>query len=219
MRRRLIAGPSGGDPPEYLGSATATYSSPEGQWSNAGQGPDILDHAGVGDLVVMCVTASNHPAGAWSFAGMPMTEISAGNMAAVGGEWRYAGYRIVQSGDTNPYVTGLNNFKMGSAAVVVSAYRNATTLLDFASSTATGATMPNPPSLTENGKLWLATGHMLNGSYSGAPTDYDLAGSIGSGSNSQTAIAHRIFDTASQDPSTFSGTGGFRWGSLTIAFE
>jgi hypothetical protein len=126
----------------------------------------------------------------------------------------------VQSGDTNPYVSGTGE-NWEELSVVASVFRNASSFSGGA--TAAGFSgMPNPPSLTATGNLYVATGHLDDDLVTNwtAPANYTLAAFETSGtiSGSSTAIAYRIASLTTDNPAAFGGSGSDEWRATTSAY-
>jgi hypothetical protein len=134
----------------------------------------------------------------------------------------YVGYRFVQSGDANPYVSGVGE-NWEELSVVASVFRNASSFSGGA--TAAGSSgMPDPPSLTTTGALWVITGHLDDDDDIvtdwAAPANYTLAAfeTSGTTSGSSTAIAYRIETLSSDNPGAFTGSGNDQWRATTSAY-
>ena len=98
----------GGGPIEHLGSIV--FSTTQGDttgWDAPGEGPNILSLASVGDLVIVAFSFDLFTAApsSWSWGGMAISAIS--NLTNLDNPGTYVGYRIVQPGDTNPYLVGV----------------------------------------------------------------------------------------------------------------
>jgi hypothetical protein len=203
---------------QYVGSVTKTgFSSTS--WDTSGEALDVLSVATTGDLVVIAFSFSNSSDNSWSWAGMSFT--AALNQTGSEGPGAYVGYRFIQAGDANPYVTGVSGWE--GLSVVASVFRNVNSFVST-SATASSSGLPNPPSLTASGKLWVITGHLKDVDITNwaAPSDYILttyATRGGSSSEkSSTVIAYRIENLSSDDPAAFTGSGSDNWRATTSAF-
>ena len=213
----------GGGSIEYIGSVTASIPRGDTGWNTPGEGPDILSIAETGDLVVIAFSFDSGRDGSWNWEGMPFSAVNNATAAltAIGA---YVGYRFVEAGDTNPYVSGLSGFGAWTdLSIVASVFRNASSFVASANDSSTSG-MPNPPSLTASGGLWIATGHIDDDVVTNwvAPANYTLAASETNGSSetaSSTAVAYRIESLASDDPAAFSGSGDDAWWATTVAFD
>lgn len=205
---------------QFVGAVTATYENGE-LWDTVGEAIDVLSVASVGDLVVIAVAVSDQNGASVSgFGGMAFTDINNFGDAPVS----YLGRRVVQSGDSNPYLTGSTLQDLESISVVCAVFRNVGSYVNVA--TATGIGRPDAPSLTASGGLWLATGHFSDESVTdiAAPSGYTLAGSAEANfldpkaGDSTAAIAYKIKSQSSDNPESFTGTGSVNWRAHTVAF-
>ena len=207
---------------EYVGSVTKSFERLgwEG-WVTVGEAPDVLSVAQTGDLVVIAFTFDNVPSATWSWAGMSFSEIL--NQTGSTNPGAYVGYHVVQSGDTNPYIVPVGSNSWDYLTVVVSVFRGVNNLVDTASNSAASG-LPDPPSLTANGGLWVITGHMDDADVTDwvAPANYTIAASSafngGFFNGSSTVIAYRIDLLSSDDPAIFTGTGSDDNRATTSAF-
>jgi len=213
----------GAGPIEHIGSIGFTPNPTDGRgWDAPGEGPDVLSLASVGDLVVIAFSFDLFALAPvnWSWGGMAISEIA--NLTNLDNPGTFVGYRIVQPGDTNPYLVGVGGSFFG-LSVVVSVFRNAASFVS--SSVSSGSSgMPNPASVASAGSLWLATAHFdattlftLNVI---APTNYTLAivQGAGGGNGSGSAISYRIEGLSSEDPAAYTGNVNKPWRSITAAF-
>lgn len=216
--KAIGAGGTGGGVVEYIGSVTKAGNDGR-SWDTSGEALDVLSIAQTGDLVVIAFSFAIDADSTWSWVGMDFTSVydvtSATNPGA------YVGRRIVQAGDSNPYVSGVSG-NWGSLSIVASVFRGVTNYENR--STSVGFTgLPNPPSLTANGKLWIATGHLDDDAVTNwtAPTNYTLADyAVGTGENrSSTVVAYRIESLSSDNPDAFGGSGTDNWRAVTLAFS
>jgi hypothetical protein len=207
-------------PIEYIG-AVKKEAAQESSWDSSGEALNVLSVATTGDLVVIAFSFDAAGDSAWSWAGMPFTAVYNNTSGASPGA--YVGYRFVQAGDSNPYISGIAAPSTWEGlTVVASVFRNVRSFVN--SGLASGTTgMPNPPALTASGKLWVATGHLDDDVVTnwGAPANYTLSLSAAytDGTNaSSTAIAYRIATLSSDDPGAFTGSGSDDWRATTLAF-
>jgi len=219
LMARAGAGVSANPSAEYVGSVTKSALNST-DFDTAEESLDVLSIAEVGDLVVIAITTDTSGDDTFSWEGMPFSNIY--TLMATGNPNVYVGYRVVQAGDTNPYVSGVSGWDYLS--IVASVFRNANTYLGYQVASGTG--LPDPPSLAASGRLWVITGHLDDDHVTDwvAPSNYTLAaseisaGSVASGASS-TVLAYRIEDLSSDDPGGFSGTGDDQWRALTLAFS
>jgi DMSO/TMAO reductase YedYZ molybdopterin-dependent catalytic subunit len=95
---------SGPRPVEYVGSVTKTANSSSG-WDTPAEALDVLGVASEGDLVVIAFSFEDGDDSSWSWVGMSFTPIFDGT--GVKDPGYYVGYKVVESGDSNPYVSGV----------------------------------------------------------------------------------------------------------------
>ena len=203
---------------EYIGSVTKAAHD-DIDWNSSGEAPDVMSLASVGDLVVIAFTADNYEAeGSLNFAGMSFTQVFFDDFPA----GVYVGYRFVQSGDANPYLSGYDN-EIGEISSVLSVFRGVSSFVDSGSN-AQDTGFPEPPSLTANGNLWIATGHIDDDLVDnfGVASPYTMADSEyywWDGGGSSTAIAYRIETLSSTAAPSFFGLGNDYNVGLTLAFD
>jgi hypothetical protein len=209
---------SSGGAPEYIGSVTAEYG--RGDKWDADEPLDVLSIAQTGDLVVIAFSFEDSAESIWSWVGMNFTQIlNATNNENPGA---YVGYRFVQSGDANPYVSGVGE-NWDELSVVASVFRGVSSFSSGSSSNDSSG-MPDPPSLTTTGALWVITGHVIGSLITnwGAPANYTLAdfqnSGVGAEDYSSTAIAYRIETLSSDNPGAFTGSGNGQWRATTSAY-
>jgi len=203
---------------QYIGSVKKAAAS-EVDLDTSGEALNVLSIAQTGDLVVIAFTFESNQDSTWSWAGMSFTAIN--NQTGQSNPGAYVGYRFVQSGDSNPYVINTNNEAWKPLPIVASVFRNVNSYVSGNSAVSVG-TMPNPPSLTANGNLWIATGHMVKEAFSTwtAPTNYTLADyETYTPPDTRTAIAYRIASLTSDDPGVFGGSDDKEWRATTAAFS
>ena len=205
---------------EYKGSVTKEVDSAS-DWDSSGEALDVLSVASVGDLVVIAFSFDfNTSSFTWN--GMSFTDIRDGTAQISPGY--YIGYRFVQSGDTNPYISVATD-RFAGLSVVASVFRGVSTY-ESANDNNGSTGMPDPPALNpDDAELFVVTGHIDDDEVTDwvAPTNYELAAyaaSTASGSSgvSSTAIAYRIESLSSDNPSAFGGSGNDNWHAETIAF-
>jgi len=219
MMQMASAGSAGAEAGiEYVGSVSRDYIV-GGNWDSSDR-LDVLSVASVGDLAVVAFTFDSNSNLSWSWGGMNFTSIEDRTDQVSPGN--YVGYRIIEAGDSNPYLIDVTNTFLGFG-VIVSVFNGVSSFVDHSASRSS-TQMPNPPALTASGGLWVVTGHLdddINNNW-GAPTNYTLAASQ-DGDNgaleSSTAIAYRIAALTSDDPSTFTGSGSDANFATTIAFS
>ena len=221
-KKLMMAAAGGGAGPEYIGSVTK-ISALDYFW-DSGNRADVLSIAETGDLVVMAITADRNTSGEpFQFGGMSF------QTADPWWEWNdlmhgQVGFRIVQSGDSNPYITTPID---GARAItaVFSVFRGFTTYSDPAKSQSFSGSI-DPPSLTAAGDLWIATAHLdaQNEASWTAPSGYTLAAYKGGTfappsitGKSTTALAYKIETLTSDNPSVFSAGSTDSWVSFTLA--
>ena len=221
MLRQKLLGANAGNTVQYIGSVTKTASDEAG-WDSSGEALNVLSIAQTGDLVVIAFSFSSEPDSAWNWQGMSFTAIS--NQTGAANPGAYVGYRFIQSGDTNPYVSGVLENGWRGLSIVASVFRNVNGYVAAASASLdTSSGDPDPPSLTATGILGVLTGHIDDDYVTdwGAPSGYTLASSaaIIGFSVSSTVIAYRSGSFTSQDPAAFTGSGSDSWRATTIAFN
>jgi hypothetical protein len=210
---------------EYVGSVTMEVDDHD-DWNSSGEALDVLSIAETGDLVVIALSFAVAQEPSWSWQGMAFTDVL--DLTNDNNPGAYVGYRIVDAGDANPYLSGLSGLDWRALTVVASVFRGPSALVDSDGTAAGSSGMPNPASLTASAGLWVATGHLKDGdlpSESGwsAPADYTLADTaahaLGSGNWSSTAVAYRIAALSSDDPAAFGGSSSTDWAATTLAFD
>lgn len=217
MLDRLFLSSGGGI--EYIGSVTARYDS-AGDWGNASP-LDVLSIAQTGDLVVIAFSFDNDADDTWSWVGMSFAQIL--NATDSVGPGAYAGYRFVQAGDSNPYVSGASG-SWEPLSVVASVFRYVNFFVNGSASSGSIG-MPNPPSLTASGRIYVITGHIDDDLVTDwtAPANYTLAAyetsdPVLAPQISSTAIAYRIADLTTDNPAAFGGSGDDSWRASTSAY-
>lgn len=221
---RLKGATAVAEAPAYIGSVTKS-GDPQtvGDWDSAGEALDVLSVAQTGDLVVIAFTFRSNGDPGFTWAGMSFTAVLDATDAVNPGA--YVGYRFVEAGDANPYVTGLSTTRWDDLSVVASVFRGITTYRNGSSSSGVSG-LPNPPSVTNFDPpraLRVITGHVDDDLVTdfGAPANYTLADSAASGiagSASSTVVAYRFVDTTNDNPDAFTGTGSDEWRATHLLF-
>jgi hypothetical protein len=204
-------------PIEYIGSVTKTASNAQG-WDTSGESLDVISVAQTGDLVVIAFTFNGSGDFTWSWNGMTFSAIDDDTGRNICGS--YVGYRFVQSGDSNPYVTGVSIGGWPNLSIVASVFRGAGSFVSSSSDRGSSG-MPNAPLLTSNGALWVATGHIEDSVTDwSAPSGYELASfsNLASLNPSSTAIAYKVANLSSDNPNVFGGSGSADWAANTSAY-
>jgi len=221
-------------PIEYVGSVTKEENNRYG-WDSAGEaGPDIMSIASPGDLCVIAISVSEAGDDVFTWNGMTFTTILNEMKPPFGDQPMYIGYRFIESGDTNPWVSDFyfSGTMWKGLTIVASVFSGVSSYVGYnhIDNGSTG-TWPDPPSLTADGKLWVATGHMRNSNSFIAeldtpPSGYEMGASLNqyiplSHPVSSTALAYKIEAGSSENPGSFSddGSAAYKWAATTIAFE
>lgn len=217
--QKLLGTSAVATPIQYIGSVRKN-SSDESGWDSSGEALNVLSIADLGDLVVIAFTFDESPDPIFLWGGMAFTAIN--DQTGSNSPGAYVGYRFVQSGDANPYVTSVESGGWQGLSIVASVFRNATGYVAGMSGSGSSGD-PNPPLLTATGTLGVITGHLKDDVVTdwGAPSGYTIASyEDESGTNqSSTVIAYRIGLFTSQDPAAFTGSGSDEWRATTIAFN
>lgn len=203
----------------FVGSVTKNAAD-EGDWDTPAEALDVLSVASTGDLVVIAFSFDSDSDSSWSWNGMTFTELFDDTGAVSPGA--FVGYRFVEAGDANPYVTGVSTGRWDGLSIVASVFSSVGAFVGTADD-ADNTGNPNPPALTASGDLWVITGHLDDDAVTdwAAPANYTLAGSEigeGSGGDSSTVIAYRIETLSSDNPAGFTSSGDDRWAATTSAF-
>jgi hypothetical protein len=208
-------------PIEYIGSTVKEASNGSG-WDTSGEAPNVLGIASTGDLVVVSFSFGNGADSSWSWVGMNFTQIV--NETNTTDPGSYLGYRFVQSGDTNPYISGVTSSSWGGIAAVFSVFRYVNSYVAYAKSSG-DSNLQNPPALTANGRLWIATAQLDSlavNNWDIIPSGYTFAARArfsGTGTSS-TILTYKIATLTSDDPSTFNnGPNSDQWKAYTVAFN
>lgn len=215
--QHTLIGPTG-NRVQYVGSVSNTY--PDGSfWNTSGEALDVLSIANEGDLVVIALTYDFSNT-VWLWSGMNFIDLVEETGSATFG--RYVGYRVVESGDANPYISDLGVGDWISLSVVASVFRNAPS---YSGGTVTGGSsgMPNPPVSSGNYTLSVCTGHLDDDA---VPVtrgdDWVLADSAaittGASQGSTTMIGYKLTPGTDPDPAAFLGSGSDDWRATTLRF-
>jgi|DEB0MinimDraft_10_1074344.scaffolds.fasta_scaffold05798_4 hypothetical protein len=209
-------GGGGGSGIQHLGSVTKSGAD-VGVWNSSAEALDVLSIASPGDLVVIAFSFSRGGRNVrWE--GMSFSNIY--NQSSQSDPGWFVGYRFVQAGDANPWNDHDDEYWEG-LSVVASVFRGVSSFVNSAVAFA-NIGMPNPPSLTASGGLWIATGHLDDDPVTmTAPVGWELSGAEDrSGSqSSSTAIAYKIAEQTSDDPGGFGGGGNDVWRAVTAVFD
>ena len=225
--KKLIMSSGGGAPlPEYIGSVTksAAY---DFYWDQ-NEPANVLSVAQTGDLVVMAITAARNFSGEpFQFGGMPFQNSF---------DYLYwddlihaqIGYRVVQSGDSNPYITFPSDLARGISAVF-SVFRGPIGITDGVNPTHSSSSQgsnPNPPSWQSNGtqsSMHIVTAHGSADAdtFSATPSGYTLAAQKTQSQQNDltsTALAYKIEFDNFEDPSAWTWNGSGRHVAFTAGF-
>jgi hypothetical protein len=222
LARGLLGATVSLPPVQYIGSVTKAVNDANG-WDTAGEALDVLSIAQTGDLVVIAFSFDAAADNTWSWNGMVFNDVR--NATGITNPGSYIGYAFVQSGDANPYVTGVTSGSWDGLSIVASVFRNVSTFIDSRGS-AGGPGMPDALTLNVSpaiGRLWIVAASLDNDPITdwGAPTNYTLAAyqEIDTGTfKTSTAIAYRIANLTSDDPSAFTGSGNNLFGVALMAY-
>jgi hypothetical protein len=206
--------------PRLIGAVTASYLNIQA-FDSPAEALDVLSIAEVGDLVVFACTAdSGAYMGNISVVGMPMTVIFDDSPSSAPSS--FSGFRVVEAGDTNPYLSGVAQY-MNATSVVAAVFREVVGTIGASSSQSSTAGMPAPPSLTSTDLLRVIIGHLDDDPIAmTAPAGWTLAGTAssdpGTSNYSATAIAYLFDGTGTLSPSSFGGPGNDAWRASHTAF-
>jgi len=179
---------------------------------------DVLSIADEGDLVVIAFSVDNSTT-SWSWEGMPFTAIQ--NLTNQSSPGTYVGYRIVQAGDSNPYLSSASGLSGGLTAIAAIFKPTYTTFENSAYSNG-GSSSLDPPSVTATADLWIITGHLdddKNSTFT-APSGYELLGTAGSSSfNTGTCICYKEESLTSENPGAITSSSSDGWYAVTAAFS
>lgn len=210
-------------PGRYVDSVAEAKGTGYYNWSASGDAVDVLSVATTGDLVVMAFAFGGSPDGTWSWQGMTFTDVFNTTSGESGfNKYGYVGYRVIEAGDANPYISGLSIGAWADLSIVAAVFRGLS-YSDGGSAMGEDA-MPNPPLLTAAGNMTIAAGMTVRetGGVWSAPSGYTLgAYQTNSAGTTQTGagIAYRKGLVSSENPGAFSGTGTTprHWMGVTIA--
>ena len=186
---------------------------------NSGNVLDVLSRANEGDLVVIAFSADGSTT-SWSWQGMSFTAIeNLTNQAAPG---TYVGYRIVQAGDSNPYLGGSAPDDLKNLTAIAAVFQPTyTTFENSGYSNGSGASL-DPPSVTATADLWIITGHLdddPNATFT-MPSGYTLIGAAGDPSvTSSTCIGYKKESLTSENPGAITASASDAWYAVTAAFS
>lgn len=203
-------------------SVTVTYD----DWSSASDPIDVLSVADVGDLVVLAVSADTSfysPI----FNGMSFTAVKntfdISNFPSV-----YVGYRVVQAGDSNPYLGNDSGLVVGRRVSAVAAViPGASVYVDFSEGSGNSSSL-NPGSLTATASYWVFTAHVDDdvGVVFTPPSGYSMLGTATDdpplSGRSSTGIALKVASLTSETPGdmtyTTTDVAGDDWNAVLLAF-
>lgn len=211
--------------PFFVGAVTKTAANGL-SWDTPAEALDVMSLAEVGDLVVISFAFDNLSDNTFTWNGMTFT--STQNNTGSSNRRGYVGYRFVQAGDTNPYVTNVGSNWSG-LSITASIFRNVGPFVTSATfSGATGnTTLPSLARIDATGSVRIYCGVVDGATVSdwGAPPNYTLATSVSysvSTTKSTTATCFRIQNLATDSPTPFTGTmdvASDGWFSSGLLFE
>ena len=177
---------------------------------------DVLSVASVGDLVVLSLTAATNTNNATTFGGMPMATIRDDHLSSVPAS--FLGYRIVQAGDSNPYLSSNTGFyRFLRLGIIAAVFRGASGVVGASEVANNSSGMPDPPSATSNDSLRVIVGHLKASNVTmTAPAGFNLSGAAGTTSS---AIAYQIDNFGTVNPAAFGGGGSADWRSEHVTFS
>lgn len=206
-------------PPIFVGSVTKTAATASG-WDTAGESLDVMSIAEIGDLVVISFAFDTNNDDIFTWNGMVFTNTYNGTGSSTRGG--YVGYRFVEAGDSNPYVTGAT---WSGLSITASVFRNVGPRIDGNLGLGSFG-MPSTPSISGTGRLRVYSAIIDGASVSdwAAPPNYTLAATssyLVSSVASSTATAYRIQFLTSDSPTGFTGTvsGADGWATSGNLFE
>jgi len=190
----------------------------DGSYWNSGNVLDVLSIADEGDLVVIAFSVDNSTT-SWSWQGMSFTAIE--NLTNQASPGTYVGYRIVQAGDSNPYLGG-SSFGLQKLTAIAAIFKPTyTTFENSGYSNGSGISL-DPPSVTATAGLWIITGHLdddFNSTFT-APSGYQLIGTAGDPSvGSGTCICYKQESLTSENPGAITSSTSDSWYAVTAAFS
>jgi len=180
--------------------------------NSSGEAVDVLSVASVGDLVVVAVSVGkvifSYTEIEWG--GMPFTQLETFTNPASYRESYYLGYRVVEAGDSNPYLTTYAGYS-ASVTIVCGVFGG-----DWSSVSAASSAQNNgltPPSLSFSGNLWINSLHLGDSSDAATtpPSGYTEVGEIEDTTSggyttyyTTTSLAYKIATSSSETPGAFS---------------
>lgn len=190
----------------------------DGSAWNSGNVLDVLSRANEGDLVVIAFSADGSTT-SWSWQGMSFTAIE--NLTNQASPGTYVGYRIVQAGDSNPYLGGSSGDLKDLTAIAAVFQPTYTTFENSGYSNGYGTSL-DPPSVTATAGLWIITGHLdddPNATFT-MPSGYTLIGAAGDPSvTSSTCICYKEESLTSENPGVITSSTPDSWYAVTAAFS
>jgi hypothetical protein len=203
-------------PPVLKGFVTKAVTT--GSSWNSGSVLDVLSIADEGDLVVIAFSVDTSTT-SWSWQGMSFTAIH--NLTSQASPGTYVGYRIVQAGDTNPYLGGSSS-NLGHLTAIAAVFEPTYTTFENSNYSTNSGTSLDPPSVTATADLWIITGHLdddFNSTFT-APSGYELIGTAGDpGVGSGTCICYKEESLTSDNPGAIISSTSDAWYATTVAFS
>ena len=179
---------------------------------------DVLSIADEGDLVVIAFSVDNTTT-SWSWEGMPFTAIQ--NLTNQSSPGTYVGYRIVQAGDSNPYLSG-STASFSALTAIAAIFKPTYTTFENSEWNSGSSSSLDPPSVTATADLWIITGHLdddRNSTFT-APSGYHLIGTAGGGTvSSGTCICFKEESLTSENPGAITSSLSDGWRAVTSAFS
>ena len=191
----------------------------EGDQWDSGNVLDVLSIADEGDLVVIAFSVDNSTTD-WSWQGMSFTAIE--DLTNQSNPGTYVGYRIVQAGDSNPYLGGGDPKELGKLTAIAAAFKPTYTTFENSDYSNGESSSLDPPSVTATADLWIITGHLDDDSNSTftAPSGYELIGTAGDPAvGSGTCICYKEESLTSENPGVITSSSSDNWYATTVAFS
>jgi len=191
-----------------------------GGFDSSGEALDIMSIASTGDLAIVAMTSDANTSSGGTWNGFTPTDVVSdmGDSTVA----TYLGYRFIQAGDANPYVSGLSTSARIGLTVAGAVFGGVGSYVSSATGGSGSSGMPDPPYLGATGDLYIAVGHLDDDNVTAsAMADYTLAVTVGatlSYGATTTAIAYRIVSDTSQSPAAFGGSGSDDWRAYTMCF-
>lgn len=188
-----------------------------GDW-NSGNVLDVLSIADEGDLVVIAFSVDDSTT-SWSWQGMAFTAIH--DLTDQASPGTYVGYRVVQAGDSNPYLDG-NTDDLVKLTAIAAVFNPVYTTFENSGFSNGSGTSLDPPSVTATADLWIITGHLddISNSTFTAPSGYELIGTAGDLSvGSGTCICYKEESLTSENPGAITSSTSDAWYAVTAAFS